>query len=232
MPSVSISLVRPQTERTRPPRALWVPFELGRPFGPPSDPEFQTRVVLAALRLLESPNGPVLLEDFPEDDPREKSDPGWSAPNGSPAARGELAEVRADRLITEIRRLRPQYLQVVEQRSGRTSVGLSGLSVADAAHYVSEHLRGKPVSSPSPDISSALALRFAVDDLKAYYTEAASAGTTKPSSRQVGDWFWNRTVAGAAIFELRKMNLASEDEKLKLIATMFLVPGARVPPAE
>ncbi len=51
--TVAVSLIRPQTENTRPPRALWVPFELGRPFGPPNDPVFQKRVILAALRMLE-----------------------------------------------------------------------------------------------------------------------------------------------------------------------------------
>ncbi len=50
--TVSISLIRPQTENTRPPRALWVPFELGRSFGPPGNPPFQKRVVVAALRML------------------------------------------------------------------------------------------------------------------------------------------------------------------------------------
>jgi len=53
IPTVAISLIRAQTENTKPPRALWVPFELGRPLGPPSDPAFQKRVILAALRLLE-----------------------------------------------------------------------------------------------------------------------------------------------------------------------------------
>ena len=42
-------------------------------------------------------------------------------------------------------------------------------------------------------------LRFAVDDVKAYYLEAAAAGAGRPSSRQLGDWFWNKTAAGAAI---------------------------------
>ena len=58
--TVAIATVRPQAERTRPPRALWVPFELGRPFAPPSDPAFQKQVILAALRLLEAEAGPVL----------------------------------------------------------------------------------------------------------------------------------------------------------------------------
>ena len=50
--TVAVVLIRPQAESTKPPRALWVPFELGRPFGPPNDPAFQRRVVLAALGML------------------------------------------------------------------------------------------------------------------------------------------------------------------------------------
>ncbi|MEX1302883.1 MAG: hypothetical protein AB1Z16_12040 [Desulfotignum sp.] len=51
-----------------PPRALWVPFVLGRPLGRPGDPAFQMRVTLAALALLESETGPVLI-DFPDNAP-------------------------------------------------------------------------------------------------------------------------------------------------------------------
>jgi tetratricopeptide (TPR) repeat protein len=65
---------------------LWVPFELGRPFGPPSDSAFQTRVVTTALQLLERPSGPVVLEDFSDDDPREQPDPTWQAIGQSAAA--------------------------------------------------------------------------------------------------------------------------------------------------
>ena len=78
--TVAISLIRPQTERTKPPRALWVPFELGRPFGPPSDPEFQKRVILDALRLLDHDKRPAVIEDFPNDDPRAQPDPAWKPP--------------------------------------------------------------------------------------------------------------------------------------------------------
>ena len=79
--TVAISLIRPQTENTKPPRALWVPFELGRPFGPPSDPRFQKRAILDALRMLERETGPVIIEDFPDDDPRAQPDPGWHPPS-------------------------------------------------------------------------------------------------------------------------------------------------------
>ena len=73
--SVAIALIRPQAEKTRPPRALWVPFELGRPIGPPGDPVFQKRVILTALQMLVGTGGPVRIADFPDDDPREATDP-------------------------------------------------------------------------------------------------------------------------------------------------------------
>jgi hypothetical protein len=228
--TVAISLVRPQTEGVRPPRALWVPFELGRPFGPPSDPAFQSRVILAALRLLEARGGgPVLLEDFPDDDPRARPDPAWRPPFEPSAIVDRSLDGLAAELEAEAPRLMRAYEQARARRGGRTAVGLSGMSVDVATRYVADFLRGKPVASPSPDVSPMLALRFAVDDLKAYYTEAA-AGGARPSSRQLGDWLWNQTAAGAALLALRQAHLASPDERLKLIATMFLVPGARVPP--
>ena len=70
-------------------------------------------------------------------------------------------------------------------------------------------------------------LRFAVDDIKAYCLEAAACCDAKPSSRQLGNWFWDETATGAAIHALRQMCLASEDERLKLIAGNFMVPAAR-----
>jgi hypothetical protein len=81
--SVAIALARPQAENTRPPRALWVPFELGRPIGPPSDAAFQKRVILAALGLLEAKRQASLIVDFPDDDPREAPDVQWLPPSGA-----------------------------------------------------------------------------------------------------------------------------------------------------
>ena len=72
--STQISLVRVHTENIKPPRALWVPFELGRPLGVPHDPEFQLSVLRKVLGLTEHKKGPV-LEDFPEDAPDSKESP-------------------------------------------------------------------------------------------------------------------------------------------------------------
>jgi hypothetical protein len=234
--TVAIALVRPQAERTRPPRALWVPFELGRPFGPPNDPAFQKRVILAALGLLEAEaGGPVLLADFAEDDPRERPDPGWRPPldnphpNPPPPAGEGIAgrAALADALDAEMRALAPAYAQSCTER-GRSTVGLSGFAPAAFGEYIASWLRGAWPPSPVPDMSPVLCLRFAVDDLKAYCLEAALAGGGLPSSRQLGDWLWNRTVSGAAIRELRRMLSSDADERAKLIAGMFLVPALRV----
>jgi hypothetical protein len=224
--TVAISLIRPQTENTKPPRALWVPFELGRPFGPPSDPGFQKRVILAASRLLERETGPVVIADFPDDDPRATADPVWNPPFAPVSAAAGPADALAARLEAEVVLLRSGHQRWVAQH-GRTTVGLSGLPIAECTRYVADWLRGKAPPSPREGFSAPLILRFTVDDVKAYWLEAAAAGAAKPSSRQLGDWFWNETAAGAAIHALRAVLQASEDERLRLIVGNFMVPAAR-----
>jgi len=224
--TVAISLIRPQTEKTKPPRALWVPFELGRPLGPPNNRAFQKRVILAALRLLERQSGPVIIEDFPEDDPRAKPDPAWRAPVLPAASTDASADSLTARLQIEIELLSGAHRRWTAQH-GRTTVGLSELSLSDCAHYLAEWLRGKPATSPHAGFSAPLLLRFAIDDVKAYYLEAGAAGAALPSSRQLGDWFWNETAAGGAMHALREIGLASEDERFRLIAGNFIVPATR-----
>jgi hypothetical protein len=225
--TVAISLIRPQTENTKPPRALWVPFELGRPFGPPSAAAFQKRVVLTALRMFERGNGPVVIEDFPDDDPRAIRDPTWQPPFGPAAFNARSADSLAARLEGEILQLQDAHERWVAQHR-RTTVGLSGLPIGDCARYVADWLRGRAPPSPREGFSAPLILRFAVDDVKAFCLEAAAAGTAKPSSRQLGDWFWNGSATGAAIHVLREALQTSDDDRLKLIVANFMVPATRV----
>jgi hypothetical protein len=225
--TVAISLIKPQTENTKPPRALWVPFELGRPFGPPSDAAFQKRVVLAALRMLERGNGPVAIVDFPGDDPRATQDPTWRPPFTPETVAAGPADSLAARFEAEIQQLRAAHQRWVTQHH-RTTVGLSGLPIGDCARYVADWLRGEAPPSLREGFSAPLILRFAVDDVKAYCLEAAAAGPAKPSSRQLGDWFWNESATGAAIHVLREALQASDDDRLKLIVANFMVPAARV----
>jgi hypothetical protein len=132
----------------------------------------------------------------------------------------------ADTFETELAGLAGPYDRSVKRR-GRTTVGLLGLPIAAAGGYVAAWLRGETPASPVSDMSPPLALRFAIDDVKAYYLEAALADPGTPSSRQLGDWLWNTTAAGRAIFALRRANLDADDDRLKLIASNFMVPAVR-----
>ncbi|HWB48747.1 MAG TPA: hypothetical protein VG651_06530 [Stellaceae bacterium] len=225
--TVAIALIRPQAEHTRPPRALWVPFELGRPIGPPSDPVFQKRVILTALRMLVEGGGPVRIGDFPDDDPREALDPDWHAPTNSPPSAGwGLGAPLAAAVEAELRALAPAYAASCVARE-RSTVGLSGLPPAECGAYLAAWLRGERPPSPVEGMSPGLALRFAIDDLKAFMLEAALTPGTRPSSRQLGDWLWDRTVLGAGLQVLRRTILAGDDERLKAVAAFF-VPALRV----
>jgi hypothetical protein len=219
--TVSISLIRLQTEKVEPPRALWVPFELGRPFGPPSDADFRRRVVLGALQLLTRDTGPVVIEDFPDDDPRSRPDPDWRSPL-PPAFIADMSrEAIAAQLADEVVRLGPAHELWCTAR-GRTTVGLSRLPISECARHICSWLCGEaPPVVPGE-------LRFVVDDLKAYYLEAAASGHGRPSSRQLGDWLWNDTLAGTALQILRDLCLASGHERLRYLALNTIVPGARV----
>ena len=225
--TVAVVLIRPQAENTKPPRALWVPFELGRPFGPPNDPALQKRVLLDALNMLVEGGGPVRIIDFPDDDPRARPDPAWQPPFKPATVASGSAESHASRLEAEIVLLQGAHQRWMEQH-GRSTVGLSGLAIGDSARYVADWLRGKAPPSPRDRFSAPLILRFAVDDLMAYCLEAAEAGTAKPSSRQLTDWFWNETATGAALHVLREVLQVQEDERLRLIVSNFVVPAARV----
>jgi hypothetical protein len=226
--TVAIALIRPQAQNTRPPRAVWVPFELGRPIGPQNDKVFQRRVILAALGLLEAERVPSLIVDFPDDDPRETADPGWRPPIEASAIPLEPLAL-AEAVEGELRALAPSYAASCTRRE-RSTVGPSGLTPAACGEYLAAWLRGERPPSPVADMSPALVLRFVIDDLKAFALEAALAPGGKPSSKQLGDWLWNETALGAALQIVRRDCLAGDDERLKTVAAFF-VPALRVPPS-
>src|SRR5262249_31726274 len=129
LPTTQISLVREHTATITPPRALWVPFELGRPLGAPGDTALQTRVLRAALALLEAPSRPMLV-DFPDDAPTaaDASTPpvcpvSFASP---PEALRETDLLRAA-LQREIAQLRTWY-DLAMTRHGRTTVRISRLT--------------------------------------------------------------------------------------------------------
>ena len=221
--TVALAGVRAQAERTRPPRALWTAAPLGRPVGEPEDPGFQLRVLRHALSLLERTDGPVILDDFPDDPPGLSDTPGWAPPAGTKAALFDSPRGMA-------RRLRrgtggnAAALATAQARFGRTSLGLSFQEPAAWPDFVAEVLGGGLPVVPQLE-TTALSVRFLCDDIKALYGEAAQAVGPKPSPMQVDTWFWRSTVAGNLLRALRSAAMASDNNALKTVGGRFFVPA-------
>jgi len=227
VPTTQISLIREHTEAIRPPRALWVPFDLGRPLGVPGNPGFQKRVLLAALTLLESSAGPV-LEKFPDDAPAQDvgGEPdGWACPvlfaSDMPQPPGEASFLTS--LRREITELRPWY-DLGLQRTRRTAVAY--FQPEDALGLFSSIIRGEEPPLPRQISSLALALRLAAQDLKAFYFEAVASkpGLAPPGASQFQQWFWKQTAAGEILRKVKEIYSSASDKDLKLAARLFLVP--------
>ena len=69
-------------------------------------------------------------------------------------------------------------------------------------------------------------LRLAVDDLKAFYVDAATAQPGNASGSDIQGWFWRETAFGGLIQGLRKKLMTSPNEDLALIGSWFLVPSS------
>ena len=228
LPTTVLALVLPQVENTRPPRALMVPFMLGRPLGEPNDSDFQRRVLLQALRLLERTDGPVILEHFPDDNPSHVDRSGWEPSVKVPAPRAfDDAEAWESAFRDELELVLPAW-ERFEARFGRSTVGLSGQSLQDWPEFATAFLRGELPTVAMHD-TPALALRFLCDDIKAMYGEAAQADGPAPSAGQIDRWFWRETVAGQLLIALRSKAMDSPNNALKTVGGRFFVPVPYLP---
>ncbi len=222
--TVALGLVRYQMEQVCPPRGLWTPFQLGRPLGEPEDASFQRRVLMDALHLLERADGPAILEDFPDDPPGWHDRPDWCPPISDTAEGGDLVRRFAD----EVEALQPAWKRA-RARHGRTTVGLCGQAPAEWAGCAEAVLAGALPVVP-PHATTALAVRFMADDIKAFYSEAAQADGLAPASRQIDGWFWSRTAAGQLLVALRTAAMASPNNALRTVGGRFFVPVPFLPP--
>ena len=221
MATTQISLIREHTAAINPPRALWVSFMLGRPFGVPNDAAFQERVLLAALKLLDAPSGPVLA-DYPEDAPATPDDmQGAACPASFAAAKNEDIGTA---FVREVEELRPWHERAIERR-GRSMVGLSKLTVAAAADQITRFLREHKVDSID-NLSAGETLKLMCEDIRTYYYEAAAARPGAPDASGIQRWFWHETAGGRAFLALHKDCLASTDASLQRLCQNSLVPRA------
>jgi len=231
LPTTGISLVRENTVAMRPPRALWVPFELGRPLGVPGDPAFQMRVVKAALALLERSGGPVILEDYPEDAPAlaETADDmdglvcPWRPPKPEHKPGGTLAE----RLAAEMAGLAPWY-DMARSSRGRTTVGVSGLDMPEVVEFLLGLADERPENPRAGHMTLGECLRFATEDLRVWYLEAAGARPgIQARSSDLADWFWGETAAGELLLALHPICSRSSEPTLARVASTQLVPRSQ-----
>ena len=204
-----------------------MPFELGRPFGAPNEPEFQTKVLSSLLSLLERTDGPVVLEDFDEDPPGGHSfeQRGAFCPVGfpKPAVEGDTEALRE--IFSEIDFLKPWYNLSLDER-GRTTYGLSGLGIKEAAEFLAEFLEGTP-KNPREDMTLGEVFRFTCEDVKMWYLEAAAAKSDVQNSRSAADWFWGETNAGKLFLDLHPKCIKHEDEGIRHVGKTQLVPRAQ-----
>ncbi len=233
--TTQISLIRPQTENTRPPRALWVPFELGRPLGAPNDPAFQTKILRAVLALLERDDGPVILDDFPEDAPAvaaAEDGVGWFCPINLPPPPADLAAGGGFKaaIEAEIGGLTTWYDIALRQR-GRTTMGLSGMTIHEIIDFVCAFLDGEMPDNPNENQSLGQSLKFAVEDLKAFYREAAGAQPGHNTGKEMNNWFYGDTAAGKALYALwpviDKLAETADDSFMKTFANLLLIPASQ-----
>ena len=202
-----------------PPRALWVSFMLGRPFGVPNDAAFQARVLTAALRLLEAPSGPVLA-DYPEDAPASDDEAQGVA---CPVSFAQAADSSPDAvLVREVEELQPWHDRARERR-GHSMVGLSKLSPVAAAQALAQFLRDQTITSID-GLNTGETVKLVCEDLRTYYYEAAAARPGTPNADAIQNWFWRDTACGQAFLALYKICVASSDASLQKLQATSLVP--------
>jgi hypothetical protein len=229
VPTTQISLIREHTEIIRPPRALWVPFELGRPLGVAGDRSFQNRVLLTTLHLLEAQQGPLLvdfLEEAYADRIQGETQPAaWACPVNFGRKKQEEPDLerRLSSFLDEVRQLKPWY-ELRMERINRTA--MVSFTPDAAARLLADLARGKLPDHQLADVPLAAAIRIAAQDLKAFYFEATTAkpGAKVPSSETFSRWFWQETAAGCTLVTVKQWCLDQNDKALRMTGAMLLVP--------
>lgn len=223
-----ISLIREHTERMKPPRALAVKFELGRPFGAPNQPDFQRRVLHDCLGILECDSGPV-IQDFLDLPPESENEDlqGWACPVNFAAPMEDIsdADLVYQSLSQEINLLRPWYDEAVKNFN-RSAFGISGKTTDEIVRFIADILVAPEIQKPPiPGENFGVGFKRMADDLRYFYTEAAIARPDqKTSDIEVANWLWGETTLGKVLVAIRDYSMESDDPSLKAMAVTAMVP--------
>jgi hypothetical protein len=213
--TTSISLVREHTEKVKPPRALFVPFPFGHPLGEANDPELQTRVMRAAFALVERETGPV-LEDYPEDIYADQDI------NLAQASSVSHPDMGAD-VAFELTTLRPYYEQWVSAHAGHTAVGVTRVEqrrFRGLVRLLEAYAEDRDIDVPewNKHVPLPQFVRWASDDLKAFYLEARMQQKPADSFQALNGWLWSETALSNLLRAVRDRMRAQGDPKLDAIA--------------
>lgn len=234
MATTSISLIREQSEKVGPPRALWVPYALGRPLGSAADPEFQKAVLRASFRLLETATEPT-IEDYPIEAPDEAGPGVWACPLNFDDPTADSLEAR---FRGEVARMRPWSAETRTAR-GRTLFGVSG-AAADQIDEVVEALvsiatSGDVQNAPDLGIEWAfpmpLLIRHLSDDVRTVYHEAIAAqpGDGAPNHDALNHWIFGddsgqKSTSYGEILLVIAEHLTELDSDMAHMVRGFLIP--------
>jgi hypothetical protein len=227
--TTQISLVRQHSEKINPPRALYCPFELGRPFGAPNEPEFQKRVLMEVLKLLERTDGPI-LDDFPDGPPgpassSEEDTEGWTCPVnfGDGVKDVSVEDDPLAALTQEIDYMRSWYDLFVEKNK-KTTLGISEIDFDVCVKYVVDFIDDKDTTPPRTDIPRHQMLKLALDDIKTYYFEAGLARPGHATDKTLADWYYGETTAGTVLLKVNEACANSGDEVLIGMSDRRIIP--------
>lgn len=207
LPTTTLVLLREHAHRTKPPRALFVPFPYGYALGKPNDSEFQHRVLRAALELFNVARGPVLTE--------------FQEQGNAPAFLVQASMVKNvntdDDPADELTAMRRYYEQWVETHEGRTAVGNAGIPsrrFRGLVRYLQAYVAGTPneYAEKPPEISHIQFMRQAADDLKAFMLEARMQQRPNDQEKALHEWFWRDTATGLLLTRLAQ-KLREEGEE-------------------
>ena len=212
--TTGVSLVREHTEAMAPPRALWVPFPLGRPLGTAGDATFQHRVIAAALALLDQTPRGRCWKTFRNRRRTIASSEPWSCPvRFAQAAVGQdiasVARAELARLAT--------WHELATRRRGCSAAGTSGLAIEHCLELVIDAIE----DGRSDDVRR---LKAAVEDLKTHYVEAVTAKPGAPPAGATDAMLWNESALGQLLRRLAARGSESNDAAMRFFASDSLIP--------
>ena len=233
LPTVVLSLIREHSDAIKPPRALWVPFELGRPLGPPGDGDFQRRVLQRLLTMFEETAGPVSAafeEEIPSVPNAADNQATWVCPVSFPKPISDPSSSSSIGAAVkhEVQSLEP-WFELSRERRGRTTVGLSNRPIQEIVDLLAGYVGSGDLglNGDCGQLPAHQRIKYAMDDLLAFYQESATAQPgPQAGSRDILKWFWTDTEAGQLFAKVKDRALAGDDESLQFIVSRLLIPRA------